>query len=31
MAGKKLWSINVGTNIRAGAHDTQFSVYDFER
>jgi rhamnogalacturonan endolyase len=30
MAGKKLWSINVGTNIRAGAHDTQFSVYDFD-
>jgi hypothetical protein len=30
MAGKKLWSINVGMNIRAGAHDTQFSVYDFD-
>ena len=30
LAGKKLWSINVGINIRAGAHDTQFSVYDFD-
>jgi hypothetical protein len=30
MAGKRLWSINVGMNIRAGAHDTQFSVYDFD-
>ena len=30
LAGKKLWSINVGSNIRAGAHDTQFSVYDFD-
>jgi hypothetical protein len=30
MAGKKLWSVNVGMNIRAGAHDTQFSVYDFD-
>jgi hypothetical protein len=30
MDGKKLWSINVGSNIRAGAHDTQFSVYDFD-
>jgi hypothetical protein len=30
MAGKRLWSINVGSNIRAGAHDTQFSVYDFD-
>jgi hypothetical protein len=30
MAGTKLWSINVGSNIRAGAHDTQFSVYDFD-
>jgi len=30
MAGTKLWRINVGSNIRAGAHDTQFSVYDFD-
>jgi hypothetical protein len=30
MAGKKLWSINVGMNIRSGAHDTQMSVYDFD-
>jgi hypothetical protein len=30
MAGKRLWSINVGMNIRAGAHDTQMSVYDFD-
>jgi rhamnogalacturonan endolyase len=28
--GKYLWRINVGKNIRAGAHDTQFSVYDFD-
>ena len=28
--GTRLWRINVGQNIRAGAHDTQFSVYDFD-
>jgi hypothetical protein len=28
--GTRLWRIDVGKNIRAGAHDTQFSVYDFD-
>ncbi|MCH5213149.1 MAG: discoidin domain-containing protein, partial [Oscillospiraceae bacterium] len=28
--GTKLWRINMGPNIRAGAHDTQFMVYDFD-
>jgi hypothetical protein len=28
--GTRLWRIDVGQNIRAGAHDTQFSVYDFD-
>jgi hypothetical protein len=28
--GTRLWRINVGMNIRAGAHDTQLSVYDFD-
>ncbi len=28
--GTKLWRIDVGQNIRAGAHDTQLSVYDFD-
>lgn len=27
--GKQLWRINLGKNIRAGAHYTQFLVYDF--
>jgi hypothetical protein len=30
ITGKQLWTINVGMNIRAGAHDTQMSVYDFD-
>jgi len=30
MAGKTLWTINVGMNIRSGAHDTQMSVFDFD-
>ena len=30
MDGTKLWRINMGPNIRAGAHDTQFMVYDFD-
>jgi hypothetical protein len=30
MAGKQLWRIDLGPNIRAGAHYTQFSVYDFD-
>ena len=28
--GTRLWSINMGPNIRAGAHYTQFLVYDFD-
>jgi len=28
--GTRLWRIDVGQNIRAGAHETQFSVYDFD-
>jgi rhamnogalacturonan endolyase len=28
--GTRLWRINIGMNIRAGAHDTQMSVYDFD-
>lgn len=27
---KRLWRINLGANIRAGAHYTQFMVYDFD-
>jgi hypothetical protein len=30
MAGKQLWRIDLGPNIRAGAHYTQMSVYDFD-
>ena len=30
MDGTRLWRINIGMNIRAGAHDTQMSVYDFD-
>ena len=30
MAGKRLWRIDLGPNIRAGAHYTQMSVYDFD-
>lgn len=26
----RMWRINMGRNIRAGAHDTQFMVYDFD-
>lgn len=29
MEGELLWSINLGENIREGAHYTQFMVYDF--
>ena len=29
--GTKLWRIDLGVNIRAGAHYTQFMVYDFDR
>lgn len=28
--GTQLWRINMGPNIRAGAHDTQFMVYDYD-
>src|SRR5262245_35691441 len=28
--GTRLWRINLGINIRAGAHYTQFQVYDFD-
>lgn len=28
--GTRLWRINMGKNIRSGAHDTQFMVYDFD-
>jgi hypothetical protein len=28
--GTRLWRINLGQNIRAGAHYTQFMVYDFD-
>lgn len=28
--GEKLWRIDLGKNIRAGAHYTQFLVYDFD-
>ncbi|MBQ4393532.1 MAG: hypothetical protein II826_10560 [Prevotella sp.] len=28
--GTKLWRVNLGANIRAGAHYTQFMVYDFD-
>jgi rhamnogalacturonan endolyase len=30
LAGKHLWSINLGVNIRGGAHYTQMSVGDFD-
>lgn len=30
MAGTLLWRIDLGKNIRAGAHYTQFLVYDFD-
>ena len=30
LAGKRLWRIDLGPNIRAGAHYTQFAVYDFD-
>ena len=28
--GTRMWRINMGPNIRAGAHDTQFMVYDYD-
>ena len=30
LAGQRLWRINLGQNIRAGAHYTQFMVYDLD-
>lgn len=30
MSGERLWRIDLGRNIRAGAHYTQFMVYDFD-
>ena len=30
MDGTRMWRINMGRNIRSGAHDTQFMVYDFD-
>lgn len=30
LTGKLLWQINLGKNIREGAHYTQFMVYDFD-
>ncbi|MGJ1587360.1 rhamnogalacturonan lyase [Clavibacter sepedonicus] len=30
MDGTRLWRIDVGTNIRAGAHYTPFQVYDYD-
>jgi len=30
LSGKRLWRIDLGVNIRAGAHYTQFLVYDFD-
>ncbi|GAA0382218.1 rhamnogalacturonan lyase [Acrocarpospora corrugata] len=30
LTGSRLWRINLGRNIRAGAHYTQFQVYDYD-
>jgi rhamnogalacturonan endolyase len=30
LQGKRLWRINLGRNIRAGAHYTQFQAYDYD-
>ena len=30
MDGTQLWRIDMGVNIRAGAHYTQFQVYDYD-
>ena len=30
LEGEKLWRVDLGINIRAGAHYTQFQVYDFD-
>ncbi|MCM1162853.1 MAG: LamG domain-containing protein [Muribaculaceae bacterium] len=31
LEGKKLWRVDLGQNIRAGAHYTQFMVFDFDQ
>ncbi|MGO4893769.1 rhamnogalacturonan lyase family protein [Flavobacterium sp. W21_SRS_FM6] len=31
MEGKQLWRINLGPNIRSGAHYTQFMAFDFDQ
>ena len=30
LSGQRLWQVNLGRNIRSGAHYTQFMVYDFD-
>jgi len=30
LGGKRLWRIDLGRNIRAGAHYTQFQIFDFD-
>ena len=30
LTGEKLWRIDLGRNIRAGAHYTKFMVFDFD-
>ncbi len=30
MDGTRMWRVNMGPNIRSGAHDTQFMVYDYD-
>lgn len=30
MDGTRMWRVNMGPNIRAGQHDTQFMVYDYD-
>ena len=30
LSGKKLWRVSLGKNIRAGAHYTQFQVFDYD-
>ncbi|MCX2865064.1 rhamnogalacturonan lyase [Paucibacter sp. PLA-PC-4] len=30
LQGKRLWRVNLGRNIRAGAHYTQFQVFDYD-
>ena len=30
MDGTRMWRVNMGPNIRSGAHDTQFMVFDYD-